>query len=330
MRALRWLALPLSLGLVHVACEQRAFGATPTKSKTKKKTKKKAGPSMDDNAGRDVDEGGTAPGTTDSKSSQVETEQVPATKPKPVETAPEAPKPEEDEEAPPEPQGPPEPPSPFSQNWIGITIQQSFLVYGDQKGVCPSIDDNNKEYPGAAGYSCRDASGYHRGDVYAGGGNEVHGGFGIGDLRFLIGYDRVLGTNLVLGGRFGVAILQSPAVTGTTAPLPLHGEAHLYYYFGESPFMIEGLRPFVGLAGGVAEVDGKVSVVYYKDHVGYQNNLQGRLDVWRKVGPGFAAARAGFGYPFGHFMLNVEANLPFYFAYTGFAPSLGVGLAYGF
>jgi len=328
LRALRWLALPLSLGITHVAFEPSARAATPTK-KSKKKSKKKAGPSMDDNAGRDVDEGGTAPGTTDSKSTEQETEQVPATKPKP-ETQPEQVKLEEEDDAPPEAEGPPEPPSPFSRHWVGVTIQQSFLVYGDQKGVCPSIDDNGKEFPGAAGYSCRDASGYHRGDVYAGGGNEVHGGFGLGDIRILVGYDRVLGTNLALGARFGFALLQSPAVTGTTAPMPIHGEGHLYYYFGESPFMNQGFRPYVGLAGGVAEVDGKVSVIYYKDHVGYQNNLQGRLDVWRKLGPGFAAARVGFGYPFGNFMLSVEANLPFYFAYTGFAPSLGAGLALGF
>lgn len=326
-RALGWLTLALALGLTHVAFERPAEAATPAKSKSKKKPKKKAGPSMDDNAGRDVDEGGTAPGTTDSKLVEPEPAAAPAPKPEPQ---PEQAKVEEEDDAPPEVQGPPEPPSPFPLNWIGVTIQQSFLVYGDVKGVCPSVNDSGKEFPGTAGYSCRDSSGLHRGAVYSGGGNEVRGGFGLADLRFLIGYDRVLGSNLMLGGRFGVAILQSPAVTGTTAPMPFHGEAHLYYYFGESPFMNPGIRPFVGLAGGIAEVDGKVSVVYYRDHVGYESNQQGRLDVWRKVGPGFAAARGGFGYPFGHFMLNVEANLPFMFNYAGFAPSLAVGLAYGF
>ncbi len=329
-RALRWLALPLSLGIASVALESPAHAATPSKTKSKKKAKKKAGPSMDDNAGRDVDEGGTAPGTTDSKSTEPETEQVPAAKPKPAETQPEQVKLEEEDDAPPEVQGPPEAPSPFSRNWISVTIQQSFLVYGDVKGVCPSVNDSNKEFPGAAGYSCRDAGGAHRGDVYAGGGNEVHGGFGLADLRFLVGYDRVLGSNIMLGARGGFAILQSPAVVGTTAPWPLHGEAHLYYFLGESPLMNPGIRPFLGVAAGIAEVDGKVSVTYYKDHVGYQNNLAGRLDVWRKVGPGFGAARAGIGVPFGHFMLNVEANLPIYFPYVGFAPSLDVGLALGF
>src|SRR6187399_1727830 len=62
VRALRWLALPLALSMTHVVCEDHA-DAKPKKTKQKKKT----GPSMDDNAGRDVDEGGTAPGTTDSK-----------------------------------------------------------------------------------------------------------------------------------------------------------------------------------------------------------------------------------------------------------------------
>ena len=330
LRAIRWFALPLALGLTHLAFEHPAHAATPTKAKKKKKQPKKDGPSMDDNAGRDVDEGGTAPGTTDSKAAEPETQQVPAAKPKPAEAQPEPVKLEEDEDAPPEAQGPPEPPSPFSLNWIGLTIQQSFLVFGDVKGVCPAVNDAGKDVAGAAGYSCRDSQGLHRGGVYAGGGNEVHGGFGIADLRFLIGYDRVLGSNLMLGARFGIALLQSPSVVGTTAPMPFHGEAHLYYYFGESPLLNPGIRPFVGLAAGIAEVDGKVSVVYYKDHVGYENNLQGRLDVWRKVGPGFAAARAGFGFPFGHFMLNVEANIPILFNYVGVAPSIAAGLAYGF
>jgi hypothetical protein len=324
-RALRWLALPLALGLTHVAFERPAAAA----SSKSKKSKKKTGPSMDDNAGHDVDEGGTAPGTTDSKAAEPEPPaQVPATKPAPVAAAPA--KVEEEDDAPPESKEPPAPPSPFPLNWLSVTIQQSFLVYGDVKGVCPSVDDAGHEYPGAAGYSCRDSTGVHRGAVYAGGGNEVHGGFGLADLRFLIGYDRVLGQNFMLGGRFGVAILQSPAVTGTTAPMPFHGEAHVLYYFGDSPFMSRSIRPFVGIAGGVAEVDGKVSVVYYDDHVGYETNKQGTLDVWRKTGPGFVAATGGFGIPFGSFMLNVELRFPYLFPYSGFAPSLAAGLAYGF
>jgi hypothetical protein len=328
-KALRWLALPLALGLTHIAFEPSAHAASTKKAKKSKK-KQPTGGSMDDNAGKDTDVGGTAPGTTDSKTAAPE-EAPPEEpkKPKPGETPAENVKLEEVDDTPAEvkEEGPP---SPFSLNWLSISVQQNLLIYGDVKGVCPSIDDNGVEHDGAAGYSCRDASGAHRGAVYAGGGNEVHGGVGLADLRFLIGYDRVLGQNITLGARVGIAILQSPAVTGTQAPMPVHGEARFGYYFGESPFMNKGFRPYVLGAVGFAEIDGKVSVTYYKDHVGYQNGQAGTLDVWRKTGPWFVAANAGLSYPFGDFAVNLDLRMAFLFPYIGFAPAATLGLGYGF
>lgn len=330
-RALRWLALPLALGLTHAALESSAHAA-PKSSKSKKGKKKQqpTGGSMDDNAGHDTDVGGTAPGTSDAKPG--ETSEPPpnpqaenmAKKPPPP--APE-PKVVEVDDAPPEP---PSEPSPFSLNWLSVSVQQNLLIYGNVQGVCPSLDDKGVEHAGAAGYSCRDADGVHRGTVYSGGGNEVHGGLGLADLRFLIGYDRVIGQNFTLGARVGIAILQSPAVTGTQAPMPVHAEARFGYYFGESPFLNRGLRPYVIGAAGLAEIDGKVQVVYYKDHVGYQNNQSGTLDVWRKTGSWFVAANAGLSYPFGNFAVNLDLRLAFLFPYIGFAPAATLGLGYGF
>lgn len=329
-RALRWLALPLALGLTHAAFESPASATTTAKKSKKSKKKQPAGGSMDDNAGHDSDVGGTAPGTTDSKPGETSepppNPQAEGQAKKPPPPPPEV-KLEEVDDAPPEK---PSEPSPFSLNWLSINVQQNLLIYGDVKGVCPSIDDAGVEHAGAAGYSCRDAGGLHRGAVYAGGGNEVHGGLGLADLRFLIGYDRVLGQNITLGARVGFAILQSPAVTGTQAPMPVHAEARFGYYFGESPFMNRGLRPYVIAAAGLAEIDGKVSVVYYKDHVGYQNNQQGTLDVWRKTGPWFVAANVGLSYPFGSFAVNLDLRMSVLFPYVGFAPAATLGLGYGF
>jgi hypothetical protein len=330
-RALRWLALPLALGLTPVVLESSANAAPKSaKSKRGKKKKKPTGGSMDDNAGRDTDVGGTAPGTSDAKPGE-SSEPPPNPKADGQAKPPPPPEPEpeivEVDDAPPEP---PSKPSPFSLNWLSISVQQNFLIYGGVQGVCPSLDDQGKEHTGAAGYSCRDADGIHRGTVYSGGGNQVHGGLGLADLRFLLGYDRVLGQNVTLGARVGIAILQSPALTGTQAPLPVHAEARVGYYFGESPFMNRGLRPYVIGAAGLAEIDGKVQVAYYKDHVGYQNNQNGTLDVWRKTGSWFVAANAGLSYPFGHFALNLDVRLSVLFPYFGFAPAATLGLGYGF
>jgi hypothetical protein len=331
-RALRWLALPLALSFTHVVVERSAGATTTTTKKTKKSKKKQpTGGSMDDNAGKDSDVGGTAPGTTDSKSTVPDEDAQPdlQKKPKPDETQAENVKLEEVDDTPAEVKES-GPPSPFSLNWITINVQQNLLIYGNVGGVCPSADANGHEYQGAAGYSCRDAGGLHRGDVYASAGNQVHGGLGLADLRFTLGYDRVFGQNFTLGLRAGFAILQSPAVTGTQAPMPVHGEARFAYFFGESPFMNRGLRPFVAASAGLAEIDGKVSVVYYENHVAYENNQQGTLEVWRKTGPWFVSADAGLSYPFGDFAVNLDLRMSVLFPYVGFAPGAILGLGYGF
>lgn len=318
-RAIRWLAIPLAVGLTHVVVHERTADAKTKKSKKSKKT----GPSMDDNAGKD-DVGGTAPGTTDSKSSQVEVvDETPKKKgpePEPVVL--------EEEDAPPETQNP-EPPPPYSLNWLSLMLQQDFLVYSDTKNVCPSADQNGNEYLGQPGYSCRDANGVYKGDVYYGAGNEVHGGFGLGTLRINLGYDRVLASKLMLGARFGLMLLQAPAVTGSKAPKPVGGEARVAYYFGDSPFERKGLRPYASFAVGFAEVHGKVSVVYYKNHIDYQNNKQGRLDVWRVTGPGFAALSGGASLPLGSFLLSGEVRLQAMLGTFAFSPALAVTLGYG-
>jgi hypothetical protein len=324
--ALRWLALPLALSVTQVAFE-RDVDAKPAKSK---KAKKKKGPSMDDNAGQDVEAGGFAPGTKDSATSQVEmVDESEKKKPKPGETAAEEVTLEEVDEAPPETEESAGPPPPFSLNWLSLTIQQNALIYPNQPNVCPSVNDAGTSLNGAGGYSCRDASGLHRGAVYAGAGNQVNGGFGVADLRFMLGYDRVLVGRLTLGARFGVAILQSPAVTGTKAPMPFHGEGKVAYYFGDNPFERRGLRPYVGFAVGIAQIHGKVSVTYYKDRIGYQNDKPGTLDVWRTTGPGFVALSGGFAYPFGDFALNLELRVQQTLGTPALAPALAVGLAYG-
>jgi hypothetical protein len=327
-RALRWLALPLALGLTQVAFEPTAAAAPKAKTGKKKKPKKTGG-SMDDTAGADVEASGAAPGTKDSHTSDIEMVDETPKKKKKGEVEAENVQLEEEDETPPAPDDSNEPPPPFSVNWFSFSIQQSFLVYGNTKNVCPSADDNGKSIDGVGGYSCRDATGAHKGAVYSGAGNEVHGGVGLADLRFMLGYDRLLVGRLMLGARFGAAVLQAPAVTGTRAPLPIHAEARMAYYFGESPFMGTGIRPYVGFAVGLGEIDGKVSVVYYKDHQGFREGKQGRLDVWRNTGPGFVAVSGGVSYPVGNFMLSAEARMLGMLLYPGFAPAILAGVAYG-
>jgi hypothetical protein len=283
---------------------------------------------MDDNAGRDVDEGGTAPGTTDSKASEVEVvDQTPKKQPKPGEAQAEQVTLEE-EDAPAEPKEA-EPPPPFALNWLSFAIQQDFLVYGSTTNVCPSVDQNGNEFPGNGAYSCRDSQGVYRGNVYHGAGNEVHGGFGLATLRLGLGYDRILASRLALGARVSFFLLQAPSVTGSKAPRPVGGEAHIAYYFGDAPFERRGVRPYAAFAVGFAEVQGKVSVVYYKDHIGYQQGKQGTLDAWRTTGPGYVALSPGLSIPLGGFMLSGEVRLQAMLGKFAFAPAVAATFAYG-
>ena len=42
--------------------------------------------------------------------------------------------------------------------------------------------------------------------------------------------------------------------------LPYHGELKLAYWIGKEPFAKKGLRPYVHLGGGVAQIDAKLPV----------------------------------------------------------------------
>ncbi|HEV8480417.1 MAG TPA: hypothetical protein VGR66_06445 [Candidatus Eisenbacteria bacterium] len=307
--------------MTHVVLE----GSADAKTK-KTKQSKKTGPSMDDNAGKE-NEGGTAPGTTDSQSSQVEMVDQTPKKKKPGEAEPE-PVTLEEEDAPPQ-SSEPEAPSPFPLNWLSLMIQQDFLVYGSTPDVCPSVDINGKEFKGQGDYSCRDSAGVYKGDVYHGAGNQVHGGFGLGTLRINLGYDRVLGSQWQLGARFGMLLLQAPGVTGSKAPKPIGGELRAAYYFGDSPFERQGIRPFASVAAGFAEVDGKVSVQVYKDHIAYEAKHPTNLDAWRTTGPFFGAVSGGASIPFGNFMLSGELRAQLMLGNFAFSPAVALTLSYG-
>ncbi len=181
------------------------------------------------------------------------------------------------------------PPSEARKNWISLAFQMDLIALPSSTEACYG--------PPASNYTCFYNSGSMAGQYfstypYVGSGDMVQGGLGFGTLRILAGYDRAIG-NFSVGARVGAAILGGGPSAGGKGFLPLHGEARAAYWFGKDPFERKGLRPYVVLGGGVAEVDGKVTSIVYVNQAAYENDVRTTMDAWQKAGTGFITAGAG-------------------------------------
>lgn len=235
----------------------------------------------------------------------------------------------EEEEPPPPPEEEPAP-SAAKQNWVSLSIQQDSLIYGSTPGVCPAVDAAGKRTPGNDQYSCRDSDGVYPDPVFAAGGNQVNGGFGLATTRLLAGYDRLFIHRLLVGARVGYAFRMAPSAEGAPSSLPLHLEARgAYYFLGQRPFETPGFRPFASLGLGVAEVDGVVAVDIYDDQAAYAAKDVSRLHAWRRAGPGFAAPGGGASYAIGDLMINAELRFMINFPAVATGVSLNAGVSYG-
>jgi hypothetical protein len=176
------------------------------------------------------------------------------------------------------------------RDWFSASFQLDLLSYKETTGVCT----------GAAQYQCFLQGESYGGPVYQGSGNQLQGGVGFATKRLLLGYEHLFGDNLTAGVKLGFAFGGSPKATNGkgTAFLPLHVEARGSYWFGGAPFASDGLRGYAGLAVGLGEVDGHVSVEYYQDAAGYNSGAKGKLDAWRKTGNTFVALHGGAAYAF--------------------------------
>jgi hypothetical protein len=182
---------------------------------------------------------------------------------------------------------------PGPKNWLSLGVQQDFLLLPSATGVCD----------GGTGYDCffEDPETFYE-EVPADrkngeDGNEVAGGFKRATLRVLIGYDRMLTDNIALGARVGFAFGGGPMTPdGGVAFFPVHGEGRATYFFGERPMGRAGLRGFVHLSGGVAQVDAKELVVVYLNEQDRIRDERTTLAAWRKSGTGFAALGGGLMY----------------------------------
>jgi hypothetical protein len=151
-------------------------------------------------------------------------------------------------------------------NLISAGVEIDALILSGKSNVCS---------PGTGGaYACFKAG---TSDQYFGTPltnvpttNGISGGFGLGDVAILIGYDRqiVRSLGLSLGVRLGFAIGGSPTpdnvpanTQGALPFLPVHAEGRVTYHILNNSIMEDKkFRPFVFLAGGLAQVNAGVPV----------------------------------------------------------------------
>jgi hypothetical protein len=174
-----------------------------------------------------------------------------------------------------------------AKNWISLGIQEDLLFMPSSKTTC-----------GGGEYACffEDPTIYYGGTPYPRSGNEVSGGAQLATTRILAGYDRLIVPNIELGVRAGFAFGGGPKTPTGNAFLPLHLEVRGTYIFGTNPLERKGLRPYVHLSGGVAQIDGRVLVPIYATATDFANKHVADLAAWRRTGIGFIGIGGGLMY----------------------------------
>lgn len=216
-------------------------------------------------------------------------------------------------------------------NWLSVGLQQDFLMFSGESGVC------------AAGRP-EELSCYRAGDAFrpatasntAGDGGEVSGGFRPATTRLLIGYDRTLFPNITAGARIGYAIGGGPAEPNGPGFLPIHAEVRGSYWF--APYEVKRFRPYATLGGGLAQVDSSVTTQVVDRCDDPDPNVcaigevvPSRVTVWKKTGTTFAAIGGGAMYPLSdNGGISAELRGVLLFPSSGMSVSLHAGYSHGF
>lgn len=237
-------------------------------------------------------------------------------------------------------------PAPESRkNWLTLTFAPDLSIVSGTN-VCTAESRKNNHYVCVRDDANR--TGYV-GTPTLDNGDNINTGIGLATLRLMLGYDRVLVENLTVGARLGFAF--NGATDGGASFIPVHAEARFGYWPGKNPFAGSGVRPYLMVSGGFAQVDTKVNVEVLEDgnKCGAQNPSDGKspctvpssdgviekriqtLAAYRQAGLGFAAL--SFGVQFAPtarvaLFLAVRGNITFPVVTGVFSPEGGISLGF--
>lgn len=174
------------------------------------------------------------------------------------------------------------PESPLLKNWITLSFGLDLPLYSGEN-VCTR---NGQEQDS---YVCfREDGSRYTGNPVPDTGNNVNFGFVLATMRVALQYERLVWNNFTAGLRLGFAF--NGASGQNVNFLPVHVEGRIGYSIGADVFAGKGLRPFVFVSGGLAQVDARVKVEIL------ENGKAEKLDAYKQAGTGFATLGAGLVY----------------------------------
>ena len=161
----------------------------------------------------------------------------------------------------PEKQPEPEPekprPAEAKRNWITIAFSPDIaFISGDD--VCTKATQESDHI-----FCTRKEGTHYVGTPTIGNADNITTGAALLTMRLTLGYDRLIGERITVGARLGFAF--NGASDGGASFLPVHAEARFGVWPGAAPFVRAGVRPFLFLAVGVAQVDSRVDVEILED-----------------------------------------------------------------
>jgi hypothetical protein len=241
----------------------------------------------------------------------------------------------------------------YKQNWFGLHFAADIGFMGGSN-VCASTNTDFDCFASESPYpsQLRDeiqmppGSG-ELGDVYPGTG--IGTGAAAGTFRALLSYDRAFTEQITVGVRAGYAFGGGPKTIDGRSFLPIHAEGRVAYWL--RGLSATGLRPYLHLGGGVAQVDLKKSDVTVKDCSDAPNRVEfleciaaensydsanqpvlpeRNLDAYRKLGNAFVTTGGGVLFALGDataLALNLNAMLML--PTTGFVVEPSIGIVYG-
>jgi len=228
--------------------------------------------------------------------------------------------------------------------WIGLHLAQDWVLFGgekpclgDAKFACYLTNSSTQPY---------DTQNFQTTDV-----GKISNGLVFATTRVLLSFDYAVIPSLTLGVRAGFAFGGGPpsgrkvewdTPGGITVVkvndqgksfMPFHAEVRAAYWFGQNPLAKRGLRPYVQVGGGLAQVDAKVIVKVEDNGSQAARDLgtETTADAWKKLGQVFIEGGGGAVYAITpSFGVQLNLNAMVMLGSSGFAlePSLGavVGL----
>jgi hypothetical protein len=224
--------------------------------------------------------------------------------------------------------------------WLSASVQPDLSIVTSQDNVCGSLAVVQASNVNCIGEDGAEYTGIpDEGVVGARRGNAIQGGPHLPTVRFLVGVDYLLMSNVSAGARLGYAIGVAPGRSLSS----LHAEARATYWFGNNPFKKTSIRPYASVIGGLAEVDDKFDVGVHEcvtsapgpkcleQKKGAVFPATQTLTVWRRSGGGFAGLAGGAMIPIGSKQgVMAELKVQRFFPNAGIVVSPSIGYAFGF